>query len=71
MRWALEYTLASGTVGLMIFTAEDETAAEEYVTELLMRHGHSNVSRPIPLPIDAAVADLYRLFPRLAEVVQK
>ncbi len=28
MRYTVEYTLASGTVGLMIFSAEDEAAAQ-------------------------------------------
>ena len=33
MRWAVEYALTTGTIGLMIFTAQDIEEAEQYVLE--------------------------------------
>jgi hypothetical protein len=50
MKYAVEYTLASGTVGLMIFSAADEAAAEEYVRQMITVHGHTHVSIPFHLP---------------------
>ncbi|HYL43033.1 MAG TPA: hypothetical protein VEU97_06585 [Ktedonobacteraceae bacterium] len=64
MRWAVEYTLASGTIGLMIFSAADETAAQEYVDDMVKKYGHTNVFNLTPLPSGAGIDELYRLFPR-------
>jgi hypothetical protein len=64
MRYTVEYTLASGTVGLMIFSAEDEAAAQEYVDDMVKKYGHTNIFNLNPLPSWATVQDLYRLFPR-------
>jgi hypothetical protein len=64
MRWAVEYELQTGTIGLMIFSAADETAAEEYVDDLVTIHDHTNVFNLTPLPSGAGIEDLYRLFPR-------
>jgi hypothetical protein len=61
----VEYRLPGGVVGtrgIIIFTAEDMTAAEVYVFDMETRYGHAYVSSPIPLPIDATVIDLYRLY---------
>jgi hypothetical protein len=71
MRYAVEYELQSGTIGLMIFTAADEEAAQEYVRLLTTEYGHTHVSRPTPLPIDVTVADLYHLFPRKTDSLLK
>jgi hypothetical protein len=70
MRWVVDYELASGIVGVMIFSAEDEPAAEEFVSDLSEKYGHSHVSSPTPLPIEATVANLYELYPRLEKVVR-
>ncbi len=67
MRWAVECALASGTIGLMIFTAADEAAAEEYVDDMVKKYGHTNVFNLTPLPNGVTVQDLYRLFPRCTE----
>jgi hypothetical protein len=64
-RFVVEYRLPGGMVetrGIIIFTAEDMTAAEVYVSDMVTCYGHTYVSSPIPLPIDAAVIDLYRLY---------
>ncbi|MFL5625178.1 MAG: hypothetical protein ACJ788_06220 [Ktedonobacteraceae bacterium] len=64
MQWAVEYELQSGIIGLMIFSAADEGAAQEYVDDLVKKYGHTNVFNLTPLPSGATVQDLYRLFPR-------
>jgi hypothetical protein len=71
MRWAVEYTTATGMIGLCIFTAADIEAAEKYVTEMKTKYGHSNVFNLTPLPSGAGIDELYRLFPRLADRVQE
>ena len=64
MQWAVEYELQTGTVWLMIFSAADEAAAQEYVDNMVKKYAHTNVFNLIPLPSGATVQDLYRLFPR-------
>jgi hypothetical protein len=64
MRYTVEYTLASGTVGLMIFSAANEEEAQKYVIDMVTKHGHTNVFNLNPLPSGATVQDLYQLFPR-------
>ncbi len=71
MRWAVEYTTTTGMIGLCIFTAAGIEAAEKYVTEMKTRYGHSNVFNLTPLPSGAGIDELYRLFPRLDNGVQK
>ncbi len=67
MRWVVEHTLASGMVGLMIFTAADEAAAQEYVDDMVKKYGHTNVFNLTPLSSGAGIEELYRLFPRCTE----
>ena len=55
----------------MIFTVEDDTAAQIYVTEMVTKHGYKNVSQLSPLPSGAGVGELYRLFPRLASIAKR
>ena len=64
MRFAVEYTLPSGTSGIMFFAATDMNEAVAYVSLLCSHHGHVNVTNLAPLPPNVTVADLYRLFPR-------
>jgi hypothetical protein len=71
MRYAVQYETQTGTIGLMIFTVEDDTAAQTYVTEMVTKHGHTNVSNLSPLPSGASIQDLYRLFPRLTGLVKR
>ena len=71
MRWAVEYTTRSGMVGLCIFTAEDIEDAQEYVSSMVSKYGHTDVFNLNALPDGAGVDDLYRLFPRLAGAIKK
>ena len=71
MRWAVEYTLATGTVGLMIFTAEDEATAQAYISDMVTKYGHTNVYNLSLLTDGAGIEELYRLFPRIATLVNR
>ncbi len=71
MRWAVEYMLATGTVGLMIFTAEGEAAAQAYISDMRTKYGHTNVYNLKPLTDGAGIDELYRLFPRPASIVNR
>jgi hypothetical protein len=71
MRYACQYETPAGTIGLMIFTVENDTAAQVYVTEMVTRHGYKNVSQLTPLPSGAGVDELYRLFPRLVSIAKR
>ncbi len=64
MGFAVEYTLPSGTSGIMFFSATDMTEAVAYVSLLCSHYGHVSVSNLTTLPPNVTVADLYRLFPR-------
>jgi hypothetical protein len=64
MGFAVEYTLPSGTPGIMFFSATDMNEAVEYVSLMCSNYGHINVTNLTALPPDVTVADLYRLFPR-------
>ena len=64
MGFAVEYTLPSGTSGIMFFSAPDMNEAVTYVSLLCSHYGHVNVTNLTALPPDVTVADLYQLFPR-------
>jgi hypothetical protein len=64
MGFAVEYTLPSGTTGLIFFSARDITEAVAYVSLMCSNYGHINVTNLTQLPSDVTVADLYQLFPR-------
>ena len=64
MGFAVEYTLPSGTTGLIFFSARDITEAVAYVSLMCSNYGHINVTNLAPLPPNVTVADLYRLFPQ-------
>ncbi len=70
MRFGVEYQLESGSIGLTIFSAEDDQAAREYVEKMKTEYGHTNTFNLNPLPI-CSIEELYRLFPRLASVSPK
>jgi hypothetical protein len=63
MGFAVEYTLPSGTSGIIFFAATDMTEAVAYVSLLCSHYGHVNVTNLTALPSNVTVADLYRLFP--------
>ncbi len=64
MGFAVEYTLPSGTSGIIFFAATDMTEAVAYVSLMCSNYGHISVTNLTQLPADVTIADLYRLFPR-------
>ncbi|HYL45086.1 MAG TPA: hypothetical protein VEU97_17015 [Ktedonobacteraceae bacterium] len=64
MGFAVEYTLPSGTSGIMFFAATDMDEAVAYVSLLCSHYGHVNITNLTALSPDVTVADLYQLFPR-------
>ena len=67
MRWAVEYELSSGSIGLCIFSAEDETAAQVYVSDMCTRFGHDHLFNLNQLVNGGGIEELYRLFPQMAK----
>ncbi len=55
----------------MIFTAQDIEEAEQYVTDMVTKYGHTNVYNLFPLTDGAGIDELYRLFPRIANNVNQ
>ena len=70
MRWACEYESKSGSRGLMIFSAKDLNAAQIYLEEMITYYGHNHVFNLNELT-EGDIDELYRLFPRLAKVVDR
>jgi hypothetical protein len=64
MGFAVEYTLPSGTSGIMFFAATDMNEVVTYVSRLCSHYGHVNVTNLTVLPPDVTVANLYQLFPQ-------
>lgn len=71
MRWAVEYELPGGSIGLCIFSAEDLDAAQVFVDEMRTRYGHNDVFNLNELANGTGIEELYQLFPRLARVVNR
>ncbi|HAG97661.1 MAG TPA: hypothetical protein DCL75_02050 [Ktedonobacter sp.] len=71
MRWAVEYELPSGSIGLCIFSAEDLDAAQVFVDEMRTQYGHHDVFNLNELVNGMGVDELYLLFPRQASVVNR
>jgi predicted TPR repeat methyltransferase len=71
MRWAVEYELPGGSIGLCIFSAEDRQAAQAFVDEMRTRYGHNDVFNLNELANGTGIEELYQLFPRLASVVNR
>ena len=63
MRYAVEYQLPSGSVGLVIFTATDLEAAHKYVDNLCSVYDFSHISNLRALPNGCSVPELTHLFP--------
>ena len=70
MRWACEYESKSGSRGLMIFCAKDLNAAQIYLEEMTNYYGHRHVFNLNEL-VEGGIDELYRVFPRLATVVDR
>jgi len=71
MRWAVEYELPSGSIGLCLFSAEDLHAAQAFVDEMRTQYGHDHVFNLNELANGASIDEIYRLFPRLATIVNR
>ena len=71
MHWACEYESSSGTIGLCIFSADDEQAAQKYLEAMINEHGHTNVFNLNQLTNGAGIEELYRLFPKLATITER
>jgi hypothetical protein len=67
MRYGVEYQLPGGSIGLCIFSAEDETAALVYVSDMRTRFGHDHVYNLKQLVNDGGIEELYSLFPQMAK----
>jgi hypothetical protein len=59
MRFVVEYKLTGGSRGVMLFSAEDEAKAADYVAEMICRYGYAYVSDPIVLT--GGIEELYRV----------
>ena len=66
MRFAVEYQGVGGRVGLIIFSAYNQQAAQVYVDEPKTR-GHERVWNLNELT-EGTIGELYRLYPRIANV---
>ena len=71
MHWAVEYELPSGSIGLCLFSAEDLHAAQVFVDEMRTQYGHNHVFNLNELACGTGIEELYRLFPRLASIVNR
>ena len=70
MRFVVEYQGKRGRMGLIIFSATDQHSAQIYVEELVTCHGHTSISNLNELK-DGTVAELFRLYPRIASVTKR
>jgi hypothetical protein len=66
MRFVVEYKLTGGSRGIMLFTADTETDAAKYVSDMICRYGYAYVSDPIVLT--GGIEELYRVTATLTEV---
>jgi hypothetical protein len=66
MRFVVEYKLVGGSRGIMLFTADTEDNAAEYVADMICRYGYAYVSDPIVLT--GGIEELYRVTATLTEV---
>ena len=66
MRFVFDYRMSTGTLAIMIFSAEDEEKAEEYVQHLIDECHYQEVSGLCSI---VTIDDLYRRdFPRKDDV---
>ena len=59
MQFVVEYKLVGGSRGVMLFSAEDEVKAADYVAEMITRYGYAYMSDPILLT--GGIDELYRV----------
>jgi hypothetical protein len=63
MRWGFEYGMDSGTVGLMMFSANDLQEANQFVDECCQKHGFTHIANLKLVPPCCTIAMLRLLFP--------
>lgn len=62
MWWRVEYTLESGSVGLMLFSAKDSREANDYLDQMIIRFGFNRISN-LKLPTEGCgIDELFSLF---------
>jgi hypothetical protein len=66
MRFVVEYKLIGGSRGVMLFSADNEVKAAEYVAQMICRYGYAYVSDPIVLT--GGIEELYRVTATLTEL---
>lgn len=59
MRFVFDYRLITGTLSVMVFSAENEVKAQEYVRELVEKYNYQEVSTIHSI---TAIEDLYHLY---------
>ena len=63
MRYGVEYQLPGGKIGLCLFAAKDQQAAEQYVEEMTSKYGHYATFNLQEIPVGAGMDVLYQLYP--------
>jgi hypothetical protein len=64
MRWGVEYEQNdSGMIGLILFSADDMQAANDYVDDMCKKYGFTRVFNLKQIPEGANVPELRCLFP--------
>ncbi len=66
MRFVVEYKLVGGSRGIMLFTADNEVKAADYVSDVICHYGYAYVSDPIVLT--GGIEELYRVTATLTGV---
>ena len=59
MQFVVEYKLIGGSRGVMLFSADNEVKAADYVSDMICCYGYAYVSDPILLT--GGIDELYRV----------
>jgi hypothetical protein len=65
MQFIVEYRLVGGSRGVMLFTADTEDKAADYVAQMITHYGYFYVSDPIVLT--GGIDELYRVTENLTK----
>ncbi|MFL5704576.1 MAG: hypothetical protein ACJ8AG_17310 [Ktedonobacteraceae bacterium] len=68
MQFVVEYRLVGGSRGIMLFTADTEDKAADYVSDMICRYGYAYVSDPIVLT--GGIEELYRVTETFVDLVK-
>jgi hypothetical protein len=63
MRYAVEYQLPSGRMGLCLFAATGQEAAEKYVEDMTSKYGYCATFNLKEVPMGAGMNELYQMYP--------